>query len=94
MIQSSLLTFEDLATKKQGKTHNVSQIEVLTAEISPEASNSLRNEDIRRKEVNRLRKLRDQYVEVARKSTDGREARFAAMFVESLRPILEMEGVS
>ena len=57
--------------------------------LSPEDLSSLKNQETIRKELSKLKKLRDQYLKIKRTSTNPRELVFAVKFVESLRPQIE-----
>ncbi len=89
MIQSSLLAFEETVPKKQDNPHSAPNKEELTVELSPEASDSLRNEEIKQKELSKLKKLRDQYLQIEKKSKNPGEIIFAVKFIESLKPVIE-----
>jgi hypothetical protein len=88
MTQSSLLAFGDILHIKQQVPHYLSHKEELTVKIPSEARVSASEEGTKR-ELVKLRKLRDQYLRVKRTSTNPRELIFALKFVESLEQQIE-----
>ena len=85
MIQSSLLAFEEIIPQEQ----HVDQKEELTVKLSSESLASIRKGESRIRELSKLKKLRDQYLETAKTSVNYREVIFAVKFAESLRPQIE-----
>ncbi len=106
MQQHSLLEFKplmmpeqveskqkEIIPQKQRKSHHVPQKEVLAVKLSPEIENSVTNDDLRKRELDKLKKLRNQYLGVAKSSKNPREIVFAVKLVESLGPQIEqLEG--
>ena len=91
MMQSILSDFIEETTipQKQHESHWVSQKEELTMELSSEAPSSARNEEMSKRELGKLKKLRDQYLQTAKSSKSPREIIFAVKFVRSLEPQIE-----
>ena len=106
MQQHSLLEFKplmqpeqveskqkEIIPQKQRKSHHVPQKEVLTVKLSPEIANNVMKDDLRKRELDKLKKLRNQYLGVAKSSKNPREIIFAVKLVESLGPQIEqLEG--
>ncbi len=90
-MQSILSDFleEAIIPQKEHKSRRVSQKEELTVELSPEASIPIRNEEMSKRELGKLKKLRDQYLQTAKSSKSPREIIFAVKFVRSLEPQIE-----
>ena len=89
VIQSSLLTFEDIIPQEQHKSHQVPEKEELTVKLSTEALSAIKNEESRNKELGKLRKRCEDFRTLIKTSTNGREIIFAVKYVESLRPQIE-----
>ncbi len=85
-IQLSLL---EIPSPKQLKSAQIKPKEESVVKLSPEDLSSLKNQETIRKELSKLKKLRDQYLKIKRTSTNPRELVFAVKFVESLRPQIE-----
>ena len=81
-IQLSLL---EIPSPKQLKSAQIRLKEESVAKLSPEDLSSLRNQETARKELGKLKKLRDQYLKTMKTSKNHREVIFAVKFVESLR---------
>ncbi|MGC8618689.1 MAG: hypothetical protein ACP5UZ_08170 [Thermoplasmata archaeon] len=89
MIQPSLLTFAKIIPQKKHKLRSVLEKEELTVKLSSESPTSNGKGDSSIRELGKLKKLRDQYLETAKTSTNPREIIFAVKFVESLGPQIE-----
>ena len=75
--------------QKQRKSHHVLQKEVLTVKPPPEIANSVMNDDLRKRELDKLKKIRNQYLDIAKLSKNPREIVFAVKLVESLKHEIE-----
>ena len=80
---------EEITLKKPKKGRKSSTKGNAAVKSSSEESNAPRDQETARKELGKLKKLRDQYLETAKTSINPREIIFAVKFAESLRPQIE-----
>lgn len=87
------LTLLEVPAHEPSKSNKVTQKEVLAVKLSPGIENSVTNDDLRRRELDKLKKLRNQYLGVAKSSKNPKEIIFAVMFANSLIPQIDrLEG--
>ena len=94
MMQSEVsnsihLSLLEIPSPKQLKSAQIKPKEESVVKLSPEDLSSLRNQETARKELGKLKKLRDQYLKTMKTSKNHREIIFAVKFAESLRPQIE-----
>ena len=80
---------KEIIPQKQRKSHHVPQKEALTVKLPPEIANSVMNDDLRKRELDKLKKIRNQYLDIAKSSKNPREIVFAVKLVESLKHEIE-----